>query len=56
MTILSVLLVPIIFALHPENHAINSKQFLATLKKLNLSYYEFKIASIAKIHKHNIDI
>lgn len=46
--IFQVLLIPVIFALHPENHALNPQQFLKTIHELNISYYEFKIATVAK--------
>lgn len=51
--ILQVLSIPVIFALHPENHALHPEQFMRTLNDLNMSVYEYKIASIAREFKEN---
>ena len=51
--ILQVLSIPVIFALHPENHALKPEQFKRTLNDLNMSVYEYKIASIAREFKEN---
>ena len=50
---LNVMLIPIVFALHPENHTLNSKQFMNTMRKLNIGTYEYKIASISNEYKKN---
>ena len=51
--ILQVLLIPVVFTLHPENHALHPEQFLKVLRNLNVSVYEFKIASVAREFKDN---
>ena len=51
--ILQVLLIPVVFALHPENHGLQPEKFLKTLRDLNLSVYEYKIASVAREYKNN---
>ena len=51
--ILQVLSIPVVFALHPENHALNPDQFMRTLNDLNMSVYEYKIASVAREFKDN---
>ena len=50
---LNVLLIPVVFAMHPENHSIDPEDFLETIKQLDISVYEYKIASVAMKYKKN---
>ena len=50
---MQVLIIPVVFALEPDNHSLNPKSFLNTLRTLNLSNYEFKIASVASKYPQN---
>ena len=50
---LNALLIPVVFALHPDNHSINPEEFLKTIQQLDMSVYEYKIASVARKYKKN---
>ena len=46
LMIVKTFLVPIILAIHPENHAVNPKQFLKILIQLNPIAYSYRFAQI----------
>ena len=52
---LQVLAIIIMFAIDPENHSVQPKNFMNILKQLDINVYQYKIATVAFLHKQEND-
>ena len=52
---LQVLAIVISFAIDPENHSVEPVNFMDILKQLDINVYQYKIASVAALHKQQND-